>query len=130
MHQALARSRPRAVATSAARAERPHHSVSPTILYRSRWYLNRDYNDARSPVMAPSLQLTRRGIVWDESQAARLIDEFQRLQSLVLPGFLEPALLERAQRGVEEAEFAEHHHELFVELSMRPHRSEERRVGK
>src|SRR5262245_33726183 len=73
--------------------------------------------------MAPTLQLTRRGLVWDDSHAARLIDEFQRFQSLVLPGFLEPALLERVQRGVQQAEFAEHHHELFVELSMRPHAS-------
>jgi hypothetical protein len=73
--------------------------------------------------MAPILQLTRRGLVWDESQAARLIDEFQRRQSLVLPGFIEPALLERVQRGVEQADFVEHHHELFVELSMRAHAS-------
>ena len=70
----------------------------------------------------PILQLTRRGLIWDETQAERVIDQFHHRQSLLLPALLEQALVDVIQRGIERAEFEERRHEAFAtELCMRHH---------
>jgi hypothetical protein len=70
----------------------------------------------------PVLQLTRRGLVWDDAHGPRLFDEFHQHQSVRLPAFLEPALVDVVLRGIERGEFAERRHEDFaVEQTMRHH---------